>query len=149
MTRIALATALLGAILLNACSPSPRPARKAANDAHTKAQREMESALMSSSRIVIVRLQSEGKRVEVTSILPAEIAEAKVKGEVAKTIFRVNDAGDGLVLFSRDLEKGSSYRTELKFAELERSRGFVFPVLQPDGSLKERSFALELIAIPK
>ena len=119
------------------------------SDAHTKAQREMENSVMSSAKIVIVRLQSEGKRVEVTSIFPAEIAEAKVKGEVAKTIFRVNDTGDGLVLYSRDLAKGSSFRTELKFADLESKNGFIFPVVQPDGSLKERSYSLEQIAIPK
>ena len=109
----------------------------------------MEDSLPASGKVIIVRLQSEGKRVEVTSILAAEIAEARVKGEVAKTIFRVNDAGDGLVLFSRDLAKHTSYRTELKFADLERKNAFVFPVVQPDGSLAERSYTLEQIAIPQ
>ncbi len=85
----------------------------------------------------------------MTSILPAEIAEARVKGEIAKTIIRVNDAEDGLVFFSRDLQKGTSYRVEVKFAELERRKAIVFPVLQADGTLKVRPFALEKIAIPQ
>lgn len=150
--RAVLAAALAGALLLAACSPSPPPpraAKKKPPDAHARLQEEMDRSVMASPQVVIVRLQSEGKRVEVTSLLPAEIAEARVRGELAKTIFRVNDAGDGLILFSRDVAKGSSYRTELKFAELERSKGFVFPVLQPDGSLKDRSFRLEQVAIPR
>ena len=109
----------------------------------------MEGAAGASARVVIVRLRSDGKRVEVTSILPAVIAEASVAGQVAKTIFRVNDAGDGLVLFSRDPLKGTSYRTEVKFTELEQGKGLVFPVIQPDGSLQQLKFALEQIAIPQ
>ena len=135
--------------LLGGCDSQPSAKKKRdPNNPHAKLQQEMENSVMAAGKVVIVRLQSEGKRVEVTSILSAEIAEAKVKGEVAKTIFRVNDTGDGLVLFSRDALKNTSYRTELKFADLERKRGFVFLVVQPDGSLVERSYALEKIAIP-
>ena len=142
--------ALCAALLLGACKPAaPPPRDKAAADPHAKIQAEMEGSVMSSGRVVIVRLRSEGKRVEVTSIFPAEIAEARVKGQTAKTIFTVNGAGDGLVLFSRDLLNGTSYRAEVKFAELEQRKGLVFPVLQPDGSLKERAFSLEQIAIPQ
>ena len=148
MSRFVVMT--LCAALLGACKPAdaPPPGGVAA-DSHARMQDEMEKAAMSSPRVVIVRLRSEGKRVEVTSLLPAEIAVAMVAGQAAKTIFRVNDAGDGLVLFSRDLLKGTSYRAEVKFAELEQRKGLVFPVLQPDGSLKEREFALEQIAIPQ
>ena len=143
--------AVLAAVLLAACGPDPAPraGKKKGPDPHAIQQAEIERSVMASSQVVIVRLQSEGKRVEVTSILPADIAQATVKGEVVKTIFRVNDAGDGLILFSRDVAKSTSYRTELKFADLESKKGFVFPVVQPDGSLKERSFSLEAIAIPR
>jgi hypothetical protein len=147
-----LAAALLGLALVVACqrqdATQPPQRGDASADPHAKLQQEMEKGMVF-SRVVIVRLTSEGKRVEVTSVLPNEIATVKVAGQIAKTIFRINDAGDGLVLFSRDLLKGSSYRVELKFTELESRKGFVFPVLQPDGSLKERSFSLEKIAIPE
>ena len=150
MIRTSLMALLLGALLLGGCDSQPTAKKKRdPNDPHVKMQKEMENSVLASGKVIIVRLQSEGKRVEVTSILAAEIAGAKVKGEVAKTIFRVNDAGDGLVLFSRDALKDTSYRTELKFADLERKKGFVFPVVQPDGSLAERSYALEQIAIPE
>lgn len=142
--------AALAAAFLAACDSGPAPqAKKKGPDVHAKQQAEIERSVMASPQVVIVRLQSEGKRVEVTSILPADIAQANVQGEVVKTIFRVNDTGDGLILFTRDIGKATSYRTELKFADLEQKKGFVFPVVQPDGSLKERSFKLEAIAIPK
>ncbi len=145
----AVVLAALAAAMLAGCNYGPAPRAKKGPDPHAMQQEDMERSVMASPQVVIVRLQSEGKRVEVTSILPADIAEAKVKGEVAKTIFRVNNTGDGLVLFSRDLAKSTSYRTELKFSELKAKKGFVFPVVQPDGSLKDRSFSLEQIAIPQ
>lgn len=116
---------------------------------HLQIQMEMEKGAPDFSRVVVVRLTSGGKRVEVTSILPAVIAEAQVSGQPAKTIFRVNDAGTGLVMFSRDVPHNTSNRTEASFDELERNKGVVFPVVEADGSLKERKFVLEKIVIPR
>ena len=150
MNRTCLVALLVGAVLLSACDSQPAAKKKRnPNDPHAKVQKEMEDTVLASGKVIIVRLQSEGKRVEVTSILSAEIAEARVLGETAKTIFRVNDAGDGLILFSRDVRKSTSYRTDLKFADMEHTKGFVFPVVRPDGSLAERSYKLEQIVIPK
>lgn len=115
-------------------------------DAHAKMQAELEAGTPEFSHVVSVRLSGEGKRVEVSSVLPITIAEATLSGQSAKTIFRVNPAGDALILFSRDLQKGSSFRTEIKFSELESKKGFAFPVVQPDGSLREQRFELERIA---
>jgi hypothetical protein len=108
----------------------------------------MEKASMDFSHVVIVRLQNDGKRLEVASIMPRVVGEAQVSGQHAKTIFRVNDATDGLVLFSRDLLNGKSYRTEMKFSELEAKKGFTFPVVQADGSLREKQYTLEKIITP-
>jgi hypothetical protein len=151
MNRFLLTALVLAAALVAGCGDAPKPAAKAkrADSPHAKAQTNIESGVLSSGKVIIVRLQSEGKRVEITSILPSEIAMVKVKGEVAKTIFAVNETGDGIILFSRDLAKDTSYRTELKFTDLESKRGFVFPVVQSDGTLKEHSYALEQIVIPK
>jgi len=135
------------ALALAACGKSDAPKAKPV-DPHAKIQTDMEKG-MSFKRIIIVRLQSEGKRIDVTTLVPAEVAVATVKGEVAKTLIRVNEAEDGLIFFSRDVLKGTSYRTEVKFTDLEKKKAVVFPVLQPDGSLKERDFALEKIAIPE
>lgn len=132
--------------LLVGCNKPASVAPAAAGDAHVKMQAEMEAGSPDFSHVVSVRLREQGKRVEVTSVLPAIIAEATLSGQSAKTIFRVNAAGDGLILFSRDLLKGSSFRTEIKFAELESKKGFAFAIVQPDGSLQERHFELEGIA---
>lgn len=141
---------LLFALTLAGCkrSESPPPAA-ALPDAHLTLQEQMEKAGMDFSNVKVVRLISEGKRVEVTSVMPAVIAEAQVGGQTAKTIFRVNDAGNGLVMFSRDVAHGTSNRTEVSFAELESKKGVTFPVVTADGSLKERGFALEKIVTPQ
>lgn len=130
-------------VLLAGCQPAEAPPPAVAEDTHAKMQAEMESGSPDLGNIVSVRLREQDKRVEVTSVLPAVISEATLSGQSAKTIFRVNDAGDGLILFSRDLLKGSSYRIEIQFAELESKKGFAFAIVQPDGSLQEQHFELE------
>jgi hypothetical protein len=149
MTRTLLLILALSAGLVVACGRAPEaPLTVAADDPHARLQAEMERGGMDFSNVIVIRLQSEGKRVEVTSVLPATIAEAKVSGHEARTIFRINPAGDGMVLFSRDILKGSSSRVDLPLAQLESRKGLSFPVVQPDGSLKEQSFALERILRP-
>ena len=137
---------LLGAALLALLVGCDKPASvppAAASDAHAKMQAEMEAGSPDFGSVVSVRLRERGKRVEVASVLPAIIAEATLSGQSAKTIFRINPTGDGLILFSRDLLKGSSFRTEIKFSELESKKSFAFAIVQPDGSLQERHFELE------
>lgn len=135
-------------LALAACGKAPPPpvvAAPAVGDPHAAEQAAMEAGMLDFSNVIIIRLQSEGKRLEVTSVLPAIVAETTVSGQTAKTIFRVNEKGTGMVLFSRDLLHGKSFRTEFTIADLEQKKSFSFPVVQPDASLKERSFALERI----
>lgn len=141
MNRRLLGVALLA--LLVGCKPASVPPAAVGGDAHAQLQAQMEGGTPDLGHVVSVRLRAQGKRVEVTSVLPAIIAETTLSGQAAKTIFRVNPAGDGLILFSRDLPKGSSYRTEIKFSELESKKGFAFAIVQPDGSLLEQHFELE------
>jgi len=139
---------LLGVALLAMLVGCNKPASVppvAVNDAHAKMQAEMESGSPDFGNVVTVRLREQGRRVEVTSVLPAVIASATLNGQSTKTIFRVNAASDGLILFSRDLLKGSSYRTEIKFSELESKKSFAFAIVQPDGSLLEQHFELEAL----
>lgn len=140
--------ALLAAVLLlSACGPSPAPT-PGKDDFHAREQAEMEKARMDFSRVMTVRLKHDGKRLEVASIVPTTVAETLVAGHSAKTIFRVNDRVDGLVLFSRDLPHGKSVKTEIGFSQLTDKRQFTFPVVQPDGSLREETFIVEQIVQP-
>lgn len=133
-------------LMLMGCNPFSTPQAK--NDPHAIRQAEMEKGSPDFSQVLSIRLKSEGKRVEVTSVLPAVIAEATLSGQPMKTIFRVNDTKDGLVLFSRDLLKESSYRTEIKLSELESKHGVMFAVVQADGNLKDQWFELERVIRP-
>ena len=132
-----------------AVPPSAGNAELNARDAHLVEQQAMEKGSMDFSNLVIVRLKSNGELLEVTSVLPATVAEAKLSGQPAKTIFRVNANGSGLVIFSRDALNGKSFRTELLFSELEQTRSFSFPVVQPAGDLVQRSFTLDGVFRPK
>ena len=125
--------------------PVSGAAAPTANDPHLAEQEALAKGTPDFSNLVVVRLQSDEKRVEVTSVLPAKVAEATVSGQSAKTIFRINAKGDGLVLFSRDLPNRKSFRTDLSLAELEQKKSFSFPVVQPDGSLSKHSFVLEKV----
>jgi len=125
-----------------------QPAAAVKNDPHAVEQAAMEQATLDFSRVVVVRLKKDGKRLEVTSIMPLVVAETLVSGQPAKTVFRLSQAGDGLVMFSRDLPKGASFRIEIRFDELRQKKAFTFPVVQKDGSLLENRFELEQIITP-
>lgn len=140
------------AFLLAGCKPSDAPqqgVQAVIGDVHLQQQQEMEKATMDFSRVVSVRLNSEGKRVEVTSIMPLILAEVQVNGVSAKTIFRVDDVGNKLQMFSLDPLNGSSIFTEVAFAELEAKKGVTFAVLDAAGRLQNRTFALEKIVAVK
>jgi hypothetical protein len=132
-------------LLLAGCGKAPAPPAPVSGDPHAAEQARMAAGTLDFSNVMVIRLQSEGQRVEVTSVLPAIVAEATLAGQSAQTIFRVNEKGSGLVLFSRDLPHGKSFRVELTLPDLEQKKSFSFPVVQPDASLKERAFALEKI----
>lgn len=144
--RIALAFLAALGLTLAGCGPAAGPS-PATPDAHAQLQAAMEQ-VGANPAIVVVRLQHEGRRMEVSSIFPMVLAEATVGGQVAKTIFRVSDASDALVMFSRDLPGKKSLKTELAFAQLGAGQSFSFPVVQADGSLKESQFSFERVVKP-
>lgn len=123
-----------------ACQPTPNVPAKP--DPHAQAQSEMEAAGGSFEKVVVVRLQLDGQRMEVSSILPLLLVDANLQGQSAKTIFRINDRADGLVLFSRDIPNAKSYRTELPLTQLSAKKEFSFPVVQADGKLKDTTFVV-------
>lgn len=142
---------LLWLFLLAGCQPSgaPQGVQPAVDDVHMQRQHEMEKATMDFSRVISVRLTSDGKRLEVTSIMPLVLAEVQVKGAPAKTIFRLNEDGNRLQMFSRDALNGGSVFTEISFGELEAKKGVTFAVLDAEGRLQQRMFALDKIVTLK
>jgi hypothetical protein len=132
------------ALLVSACGPSAPPV-PGASDVHAQLQAEMEKGSMDFGSVTIVRLLRDGKRLEVASVAPTFVAQAAIGTVQAKTIFRVNDKGDALTLFTRDLPNGRSFKSELTFAQLESGKQFTFPVVQADGQVREEKFSVERI----
>ncbi|MFA6544482.1 MAG: hypothetical protein WCS99_08655, partial [Limisphaerales bacterium] len=60
------------ALALTACGKTPPPvvAPPVVGDPHAAEQATMEAGMLDFSNVIIIRLQSEGKRLEVTSVLP-------------------------------------------------------------------------------
>lgn len=131
------------------CHPANKVVHPAAatTDTHAQEQEEMEKSSFDFSHVVVVRLFSEGKGLEVTSIMPAIVAQAEISGQTAKSIFRLDAKGESLILFSRDILKDTSYKTEIKIDDIKHKQAFVFPIVQSDGSLKNRTFNLDKIII--
>jgi hypothetical protein len=95
------------------------------------------------SKVIILRLQRDGQRVEVTSIGPATIGAAKNGPPGARTIFTFSPARDKLVLFGQNVPEFKGFYQEIPLAELPEGKRFRFPVVQEDGSVKEQEFTVE------
>jgi hypothetical protein len=150
MSPAQLIRSLFASLLVGVLAGCDKPPGVAPNaDAQgLKLQAEMEKASMDFSRVTVVRLQYQGRRLEVASVTPTVVAEARLGEQVAKTIFRIDDQRAVLVLFSRDLLQSKSIRTEMPMAQLGEKRQFSFPVVQSDGKLKEEGFSVERIVLP-
>lgn len=139
-------------VFISACHPEDQKTNAAATSADPVAaeQQEMEMPDMDLSNVVVVRLSSEGKKIEVTSLLPSTIATSTLKGqEQAKTIFRIAAHGTSLMLYSRDGAKNTSLKTEIKLDELKQKKQFVFPVVQADGSTRQNTFTVDKVITHK
>lgn len=140
-------SAIVAVLAIAGCDRTPSVALNA-DPQGLELQTEMEKATMDFSRVTVVRLQYQGRRLEVASVAPTVVAEARLNEQSAKTIFRIDDRRALFVLFSRDLLQSKSVKTEMPMTQLEAGRRFSFPVVQSDGKLKEEGFAVEQIVLP-
>ena len=99
------------------------------------------------SRIIVLRLQLDGQRVEVTSLAPSVIGAAKGGPPGARTVFAFTAARDKLVLFGQNVPEFKGFYQEIPFAELQPGKSFRFPVVQEDGSVVEKKFTVEKLII--
>lgn len=100
---------------------------------------------MDLSKVLILRLQSDGQRIEVTSLAPAIIGAAKSGLPGARTLFSFTPERDKLRLFGQNVPEFKAFYEEIPVAELQPGRRFRFPVVQDDGSVKEQDFTVEKI----
>lgn len=95
------------------------------------------------SKVLILRLQSDGQRIEVTSLAPATIGAAKNGPPGARTVFNFTPERDKLVLFGQNVPEFKGFYQEIPVSELQAGKRFRFPVVQDDGSVKEQEFTVE------
>ena len=99
------------------------------------------------SRVIMLRLQRDGQRVEVTSIGPAVIGAAKNGPPGARTYFTFSPERDKLILFGQNVPEFKGFYQEIPFAELQPGKRFRFPVVEDDGSVREQEFTVEKVII--
>jgi len=109
-------------------------------------QAEMEQGVPDLSKVVVARMKMDGQPAEVTSVTPAVMAEARMPGGTAKTIFRFNKERDMLVFFTHDGRNGTAYRADLPVASAE-GKSLVFPILNADGTTSEKKITIDRIII--
>ena len=95
------------------------------------------------SKVIVLRLQRDAKRVEVTSLAPSIVGAAKDGPPGARTVFAFTPARDKLVLFGQNVPEFKGFHQEIPIDELQPGKRFRFPVVQEDGSVKEQEFTVE------
>ena len=98
---------------------------------------------MDLSKVIILRLQVDGNRVEVTSIGPATIGYEKNGPPGARTLFSFNTSREKLVLFGQNVPEFKGFYQEIPVSDLLPGKRFSFPVVQEDGSVKDKEFTVE------
>jgi hypothetical protein len=95
------------------------------------------------SKVLVVRLDRDGQRLEVTSVGPAVIGAATAGPPGARTVFTFSPERDKLVLFGQNVPEFKGFHQEIPVAELQPGKRFRFPVVQDDGSVKVQEFSVE------
>lgn len=92
--------------------------------------------------VVVARFRMGEEPLEVTSLMPAIVAQAREAPTPALTVFRFSDSRDTLTLFTRDASTGAAYRLDLSRPELESGMTLEFPVVNEDGTVTYQSLQL-------
>ena len=101
-------------------------------------QRLNSMQVLNLTRVRVARLTLDGEPIEVTTLLPSVVAQAKSGETPADTVFRFSESHDTLVLFSRDPETGKGYRLDIPQQKWTPGRTVQFPVVNQDGTMTER-----------
>jgi len=88
------------------------------------------------------RMGEDEEPLEVTSLMPAIVAQAREGQTPAVTVFSFSDSRDTLTLFTRDASTGAAYRLDLSRPELESGMTLEFPVVNEDGTVTYQSLQL-------
>jgi hypothetical protein len=136
--------ALMLALGLAACAT---PEWRTITDLHEIAatRTAVNKSTLDLSKIIVLRLQLDGKRVEVASLGPSIVGAADGGPPGARTVFAFTQARDKLVLFGQNVPEFLGFHQEIPIGELQPGKRFRFPVVQEDGSVKEQEFTVEAL----
>ena len=104
---------------------------------------------MDMSKVVVLRLQCDGQRVEVSSVAPTVLGRATNGTRAARTVANFTPDRDKVMLFGQNVGERKGFYREIPVSELRPGERFRFPVVQADGSVKDKEFVVEsLISRP-
>ena len=136
------AAAVLAAILVYGCGSNGDTVLKDRAKI-VEMQQELGTPSFDLSRVVVVRLTIDNERREVTSIMPVVFSETLVPDGPAKTILRVEQKTDTLILFTRDPREKVAYRTEIPVKDRTARPAIEFPVIDATGRVTKRKIVVE------
>jgi hypothetical protein len=145
-SSLALAAAALAAALILGCSSTSDGGTVLKDRAKiVEMQNELGTPTFDLTRVVVVRLTVDNERREVTSIMPVVFAETLVPDGPAKTILRVEQKTDTLILFTRDPREKVAYRVEIPVKDRSARPTTEFPVIDATGKVTKRKIVVENI----
>ena len=114
---------------------------------YSEMRNQLNKPSLALSKVTIVRLRDNGKRVEFTSIGPAVIGAEKNGPPAAKTLFTFSEDAANVILFSQDVKGWKAFRKEIPVSQLVPGFIFHFPVVQEDGELVVQTYQVEQVIV--
>lgn len=136
-------SAACAAALVVACSTNSSVATLTDGAKIAELERELSTPTMDLSRVTVAYLKVDTQNIQVASIMPVVLGEAKSGRQTARSLVRITPDHKGLTLYTHDVRKKSAYTITVPFAEFANQKVVAFPVIGPTGALVEKKIALD------
>lgn len=115
--------------------------------AYLEQQKQLEKPNLDISTVTIVRLNSGGKRIDVSSITPAILKNQAFGWAYAKSLISMDDSRENLRFFTLDIKRNKAYRASFPVSELQPGKSITFPVLGADGLASDVTFVVDRVIV--
>ncbi len=115
--------------------------------AYLEQQKQLEKPNLDLSTVTIVRLNSGGKRIDVSSITPAILKNQAFGWAYAKSLISLDEKRENLRFFTLDIKRNKAYRASFPVSELLPGKAITFPVLGADGLATDVTFIVDRVIV--
>jgi hypothetical protein len=94
------------------------------------------------SLVFIARVTIDGTRRDLTSLKPEILGHSGDGTKLAMSVARIDKEKSQLILFTLNPQNGAGSRLVIPLAALEKKPQFSFPIVNEDGTVSQRKFAV-------